>query len=373
MIVPKIDLRLQYETIKLEIDQVIHEVLTSGQFILGEKVQNFEKAMAIYCGVKYTCGVASGTDGLVLALRALGIGAGDEVIVPAFSFLATASSVLHVNATPVFVDIDSDTYNIDPVQIEQAITSRTKAIIPVHLYGQPADMDKIQSIAKKHKLIIIEDACQAIGAKYKGKSVGNFGDAAILSFYPTKNLGAYGDSGMILTNEPEVIEKVQVLRNHGMTSKYYHSILGYNSRMDAIQGAVLNVKLRYLDEWNLKRQQIADQYNSLLNGLVSQEVVELPTLMSDVTHVFHQYVIKVKDRDDLAQYLLEKGIGVEIYYPICLHLQPCLAFLNYHHGQLPITEFAAKSVLALPVDPLLSEEQIRYVVENIKAFYQSRK
>ena len=372
MAVPLVDLKAQYATIKDEVNKAIQDVLESQVFILGPKVKELEEKIANYCDAKYSIGVSSGSDALLLALMAIGVGRGDEVITTPFTFFATAGSVSLLNAKPVFVDIDPGTYNISPYLIEEKITSKTKAIIPVHLYGQCADMDPILEIADKHGLYVIEDAAQAIGARYKDRKAGSMGHIGCLSFFPTKNLGGYGDGGMILTSDPELVEKVSVLRVHGSKPKYYHSIIGCNSRLDAIQASVLLAKLNYLDDWNEARRRNADKYNSLFKGL------ELVTPFAEPFnyHIYNQYVIKLKPgssgasapekRDLVRESLKNAGIGTEIYYPVPLHLQKCYSDLGYKLGNLPASEEASANTLALPIYPELTNEQQEQVVKVIR-------
>ena len=359
MEIPFVDLKRQYDLIKEEINIKINEVLQNTHFILGENVEIFEKEFANYCGVKYCVGVASGSDALTLCLKALGIGEGDEVITVPNTFIATVDAISRNGAKPVFVDIDTETYNMDVTKIEEEITDKTKAIIPVHLYGQPADMDAIIKIAKKYDLKIIEDACQAHGAEYKGKRVGSLGDAGCFSFYPAKNLGAYGDGGMVVTNNEELAEKIRMLRNYGQSKKYYHDFMGYNSRLDEIQAAVLRVKLRYLDEWNDKRREHAKLYDELLENASG---IETPTEKDYVKHVYHLYVMRCKNRDDLQHYLSSKGISTGIHYPIPVHLQMAYKHLEYKQGDFPITEKYSKEILSLPMFPELTDEEIEAVV-----------
>lgn len=365
MNVPLVDLKRQYITIKDEIKQAIEEVLESQSFILGPKVEEFEGLMAGYFKVKGAIGVSSGTDAILLALMGMGIGNGDEVITSSFTFGATVGSVQRVGATPVFVDIDPRTYNIAPYLIERHIGDKTKAIMPVHIYGQCAEMDTIMDIAKKHKLKVIEDAAQAGGAEYKGKKAGSMGDIGCFSFFPSKNLGAYGDAGMVTCNSDNYTEKIKMLRVHGSRRKYYHSEPGINGRLDAIQAAILIVKLRYLDKWCEMRKERASYYNKQLEGLP----VTIPTISRDNTHIFHQYVIRAKDRDRLLRYLKEHNIGCGLYYPLPMHLQESLRYLGYKKGDLPETEKAANETLALPMFPELTEEEQDYVVAAIKVFY----
>lgn len=367
MKVPLLDLKRQYDDIRDEIQEAINNVLDSTRYIMGEQVDKLEEEISDYCDVEYAVGVASGTDALLLSLKALEIQPGDEVIVPTFTFFATAGAVSRLGATPVFADIDPVTYNITPEEIEAEITDKTKAIIPVHLYGQPAEMDKIMEIADKHNLKVVEDACQAIGAEYKGTKVGNFGDTATLSFFPSKNLGAYGDAGMVLTNDKGLADRIKRLRVHGAEPKYFHKEVGYNSRLDAIQAAILRVKLNYLDEWNKGRQRVANTYNRLFKESGLTDKIVLPDKKVDnSSHVYHQYVIRVKNRDGVREYLKDNGISTAVYYPYPLHLQEVYKGLGYKEGDLPVAEKACKEVLALPIDPELDEEQIKYVVKKIK-------
>jgi len=364
--IPILDLKAQYAAIEQEIDAAIKEVLLSGQFILGPAVRELEEKVAAYCECKYGVGVASGTDALRLTLMALGIGPGDEVITTPFTFIATANTISHCGARPVFVDIDPRTYNIDPAAIEAAITERTKAIVPVHLYGQPADMDPIMELAEAHGLYVIEDAAQAIGARYKGRRVGSIGHAGCLSFYPTKNLGAYGDGGMVVTNDAALAEKVDILRRQGCKRRKYHAeVLGFNSRLDSLQAAILKVKLKYLDDWNEARRWVAQRYNELLAGLPVTTPYESP----DVYHVYHQYTIRAPQRDALAAHLKEHGIGTMVYYPVPLHQQELYASLGYGENSLPASETASQEVLSLPMYPELTEEQQAAVAQAIQEFY----
>lgn len=367
MKVPLLDLKKQYNQIKDEIQEAMNDVLDSTQYIMGEHVERLEAEIADYTSTKYAVGVASGTDALLLSLHALDVGPGDEVIVPTFTFFATAGVVSRLGATPVFADIDPVSFNITLEEIEAKITDKTKAIIPVHLYGQPAEMDKIIKIADNYDLKVVEDACQAIGAEYKGTQVGNFGDTTALSFFPSKNLGGYGDGGMVLTNDKELIDRLKRLRVHGAEPKYYHKEVGYNSRLDAIQAAVLRVKLQYLDEWNEGRQRVADTYDKLFkeNGL-DKEIILPEKKDKDSTHVYHQYVIRVKNRDEVQKKLKDNGTSSAVYYPRPLHLQECYNNLGYEKGDLSVAEKVCDEVLALPIDPNLTKEQIQYVVENLE-------
>jgi dTDP-4-amino-4,6-dideoxygalactose transaminase len=369
MKVPMLDLTEQYQTLKADLLPAIEDVMANARFILGDNVKKLEADVAQYSNVKHGIGVANGSDAIHIALTACGVGQGDEVIVPSFTFFATAGAVARAGATPVFVDIDPKTFNIEPSKIEEAITDKTKAIIPVHLYGQMADMDAIKTIADKHNLAVIEDAAQAIGSQYKGKNVGELSAAATYSFFPTKNLGAYGDGGMVVTDNDELAEKMRVIRVHGSKPKYYHHVLGYNSRLDELQAAILNVKFPHLDEWSNLRREKAENYTSLLNEQLAGKVVT-PFIAEYSHHIFHQYTIRVERRDELQKYLQEQGVSTMIYYPKPLHLQPVFAELGYKEGDLPETEKAAEEAISLPMFPELKIEQQKYVVEKIAQFYK---
>lgn len=359
--IPLLDLVAQYHTIKPEIDSAIQSVLESGKFILGPNEKAFEEEVAAYLGVKHCVGVASGTDALVIALRAAGIGQGDEVIIPAYSFFATAGAVLTVGAVPVFVDIDPHTYLIDITGIESRITVHTKAILPVHLYGQPADMDQIMAMASKYHLKVIEDNAQAFGAEYKGKKTAAIGDLGCLSFFPSKNLGAYGDAGMVTTNDDAIAEKVRMLRVHGWKKKYFPEMLGYNSRLDELQAAILRVKLRHLDKWNAKRHELAQMYSQTL----APKGIQVPNESPDRTHVYHLYIIRSTQRDLLQQQLKANGIASEVYYPQPLHLTtPCLN-LGWQAGSLPVSEQASKETLAIPLYPEMTNNIIDLIIKTI--------
>ena len=367
MKVPLLDLKRQYATIKDEIDMAVHEVLDKTQFILGEKVKDFEEHIAQYCECKYAVGVASGTDALLLALRACGVGPGDEVIIPDFTFIATSNVISRLGATPVFVDIDRDTYNMDPNLIERKINKKSKAIIPVHLFGQCVDMDPLLEICKKHKVKVVEDAAQAIGAEYKGKKAGSMGEIGCFSFFPSKNLGAAGDGGMITTNDENLAEMVRKLRVHGATQKYFHSMIGYNSRLDTLQAAILDVKLRYLDQWSDKRNQKASLYDEAFQKMD----VEIPKVESFNRHIYHQYTIAVKKRDQLKEHLLKNQIGCSVYYPLPLHLQECFKSLGYKEGDLPVSEERSQQVISLPIFPELTQQEQEFVVKTIREFYSA--
>jgi len=366
MNVPFVDLKDQYQSIKEQVIKEMQRVLNDTDFILGEDVGLFEKEFASYCETKFAVGVDTGISALELSLRAYGIREGDEVITVANTFIATASAISFTGAKPVLVDINPRSYNIDVSAIEDVITNKTKAIIPVHLYGQPADMDPIMEIAKKHRLIVVEDACQAHGALYKGEKVGSIGDVGCFSFYPAKNLGAYGDGGAIITNNPEIAEKVRMFRNYGQKEKYHHKFLTYNRRLDTLQAAILRVKLSKLDEWNEARHKNAQFYNKLLE---SSHVIT-PIEADFAKHVYHLYVVRTKDRDRLRAYLQSRGIATGIHYPIPIHLQEAYQSLGCDRGDFPVTEKYTKEILSLPMFPELTIEQIRYVVQEIEDFMQ---
>lgn len=362
-----LDLKKQYQSIKKEINQAIQRVLNSGSFILGKEVEDFERELANYCGVKYAIGVNSGTDALLLSLMALEIGPGDEVITTPFTFIATAEVIALRGAKPIFVDINPKTFNIDENKIESVITSRTKAIIPVHLFGQPLEMDKIMKIAKKYNLYVIEDCAQAIGAQYQGKMVGNFGDFGCLSFFPSKNLGAYGDGGAVLTNNKRLAEKIKMLRVHGSKKKYYHDLIGINSRLDALQAAILKVKLKYLNFWIKSRQKKAKIYNQ---GFAHIKEIVIPSVAKNCQHVYHQYTLRVKNRNKLIKYLKQNSVPSIVYYPVPLHLQPVFKYLGYKKGDLPEAEKASKEVLSLPIYPELSRKEQNFIIRKIREFYE---
>jgi len=362
MNIPLIDLSIQHRNLRTEINSAIEGVLDRADFILGQDVARFEEEFAAYCGTKYAIGVDSGLSALELSLRALGIGPGDEVIVPAHTFTATAAAVSFAGASPVFVDVNEETLCIDVEKIEAAITTHTKAILPVHLYGLPADMDRILAIAEKYKLVVVEDSCQAHGALYKGRRTGSLGHAAGFSFYPTKNLGACGDGGMVTTNDFEVAEICRAMRNCGQRSKNIHEFPPFNHRLDNLQAAILRVKLRYLDEWIESRHHLAALYNQLL---VDSNVV-IPVEPADYKHVYHLYVIRSGNRDALQAYLKERGIGTAIHYPKPVHLQPFYSKQNDTRGQFPVAEKACDEILSLPMYPEMTEEQVRIVAAEIK-------
>jgi dTDP-4-amino-4,6-dideoxygalactose transaminase len=362
--IPILDLTRQYNKLKARIDKAVLDVLESGRYILGPNVKKLEDSIAAYCGAKRAIGCANGTDALYLALRALNVGPGDEVITTAFTFIATTETIGMTRATPVFVDIDPNTFNMDVSKIEEKITSKTKVILPVHLYGQPVDMDPLMEIAKKHNLYVVEDCAQAFGASYKNKKVGSFGDFGCFSFFPSKNLGCYGDGGMVITNNDQLAERVSIIRDHGSKVKYYHNELGMNSRLDEIQAAILNVKMEYIDEWNQNRQKIAYKYNDLLKDV---KEIRLPKEISDVTATYHQYTIRVPNRDTMQKELKDKhDILAMIYYPVPLHLQKVHADLNIAEGTLPHTEKASREVISLPMFPELTEQEQITVANAVK-------
>jgi dTDP-4-amino-4,6-dideoxygalactose transaminase len=369
--IPLVDLKRQYASIKQEIGESIDRVLESSNFILGAEVDKFEKEFAAFCRAKYAVGVSSGTNALSLALSALDIKQGDEVITTPNTFIATAAAISHVGARPVFVDVSPDTYNMDSTQLEKTITGRTRAIIPVHLYGHPAEMDAVRQVAQKHNLKVIEDACQAHGAEYRGQRVGAMGDMSAFSFYPGKNLGAYGDGGAAVTDNRELAEKVRLLRNHGSPKKYYHEIIGYNARFDEIQAAILRVKLRFLDDWNTKRRMNATIYAEYLKGLADRGLVTIPKEKDVVKHVYHLYVIQVEEgvRDRLIQHLNSRGIGAQIHYPIPIHLQKAYSPLGYKQGSFPVAEGLAKRIVSLPMFPELERRDIEYVCQEIRSVF----
>ena len=365
MKVPFLDLKTQYESIKDEIDTAIGQVVEKTAFAGGPFVKKFEEEFADYCGCKHAAGVNSGTSALWLALTGLGIGKGDEVITVPNTFIATAEAISMSGAKPVFIDIDEQTYTMNPALLEKAITPRTKAIIPVHLYGQMADMDPIMEVARKHGLYVIEDACQAHGAEYKGRRAGSIGDAGCFSFYPGKNLGAYGEAGAVVTNNLELIEKISMLKDHGQSKKYYHSMVGWNDRMDGIQGAVLSVKLKYLDTWNDARRNNAKIYTDLLADI---DGIVTPYTADYAKHIFHIYVIRVQSCKSLMNTLAEKEIQFGVHYPVPIHLQDAYDFLGLKKGSFPVAENSVKGLLSLPMFPELAKEQIEYVVNEIKKF-----
>jgi len=375
MKVPFLDLKIQYKSIKTEVDSAIQKVIDNTAFILGESVSNFEKDFAQAHNTKHCIGTSSGTDGNHLALWSLGIKAGDEVIIPANTFIASAWGITLCGATPVFVDCDPDSYNLDPDKVEAAITGKTKAILAVHLYGHPAEMKKLREIADKHSLYLVEDAAQAHLAEYDGKMVGGLSKVSSFSFYPGKNLGAYGEGGAVLTNDVDLAKSIKMLREHGQSEKYHHHSFGHNYRMEGIQGAVLGVKLKYLNGWTDGRRRVAAKYREILGGI--DEVI-LPKEMPNVKHVYHLFVIRVNDnkfknrveiRDNLQKHLGENEIASGLHYPIPLHKQKCFEYLGYSNGDFPRSEQLAESGLSLPMFPELKDDQIQFIVEKIKSFF----
>lgn len=367
--IPMVDIYAQYKSIKKEIDNAIGEVIKNSAYIGGQYVEKFEEDMAKFCETKYALGLNSGTDALYLSLWALGIKEGDEVITTPFTFFATAEVIVRLGAKPIFVDINPDTFNIDENLIEEKITKKTKAIIPVHLFGLPVNMEKIDQIAKKYKLFVIEDACQAIGAKYQGKKVGNLGDIGCFSFFPSKNLNAYGDGGMVTTNNLALAEKIKMLRNHGSKIKYYNDEIGVSSRLDGLQAAILSVKLKHLNKWNKSRQNIANSYNNLLRNI---DYIELPKydLDKNSSHVYHQYTLKIKNRkrDELKKYLEDNNISSMVYYPLPIHLLKAMEYIDIKKGSLPVVEKMCSEVLSLPIYAELDKKKIEFIDEKITKF-----
>jgi len=372
MTVPFVDLQAQYRAIKPEVDEAIRRVLDASAFILGPEVEEFERAFAAYVGAEFCVGVANGTDAIQLALAACGVGAGDEVIVPANTFFATAEAVSTAGATPVFVDCDPETSNLDAGSVERAVTPRTRAIIPVHLYGRAADLDPVADIAARRGLVVIEDAAQAHGALYKGRRVGTLGRAGCFSFYPGKNLGAYGEGGAVVTNDAEVARRLRLLRDHGSPRKYRHEIVGYNSRLEAIQAAVLGVKLCHLDAWNERRRAHAARYRELLAPLEGAGALRLPAEAPAGGHVYHLFVVESGARDELQKRLSEAGVQTGIHYPVPVHLQPAYAALGHREGDFPEAERQARRVLSLPMYAELADSQLARVAEAIESAVMSR-
>ncbi|WP_289127845.1 DegT/DnrJ/EryC1/StrS aminotransferase family protein [uncultured Clostridium sp.] len=392
MNIPLIDLKAQYNSLAEELNKVTIDVLSSANYIMGKNVLEFEKEFAEFLGVKHAISVGNGTDALVVALKAMGIGEGDEVITTPFTFFATAEAISAVGATPVFVDVNKEDFNIDATKIEEKITNKTKAIMPVHIFGQCADMDSINEIAKKHNLFVVEDACQAIGGKYKGKRIGSLGDVACFSFFPTKNLGCAGDGGMIVTDNDEIAIIARALRTHGSgengqrafnllnnieenieTSegandtvynplKYYNYLIGFNTRLDAIQAAILRVKLKEIDKWNARRREIVNEYNEAFKNV---DLVT-PYCNDNVEHVYHMYILQSENREEVLTKLKEKGVATGVYYPIPLHLQKVYKDLGYNEGDMPVSEYLSHRTFAIPVYPELDEEQIKYIIDSVK-------
>ena len=370
---PFLDLKAEYATMKEEIGTAVEKVLESQQFIMGPEVRQLEAEIAAFIGSRFALGCASGSDALLLALMALGVDSGDEVITPPFTFVATAGSISRLKARPVFVDIDRETYNLDPARLEAAITSRTRAIMPVHLFGLAAEMEKINEIARVHNLPVIEDAAQAIGARYRDQNVGNLGACGCFSFFPSKNLGGAGDGGMITTSDPELADRISVLRDHGSRKKYQYDLLGMNSRLDSLQAAILLVKFRHLEAMAQARRRNADRYRQLFRQAGLEKLIVLPVQPEGLHHVYNQFVIRTPQRDQLREHLRNCGIPTEIYYPFPLHLQPAFAGLGYRPGEFPESEEASRQVLALPVFPQMTEEQQKMVVDGTADFFAERR
>jgi len=368
MKIPIIDLVRQHKPIMDELVDAFKKVVESGQFILGYELEQFEKEAANYLGSKYALGVGNGTDALILALRAIDVQKGDEVITTPFTFFATAETIAILGAKPVFVDIEDETLNIDVTKIEEKITKRTKAILPVHIFGQGAKIEKILEIAKSYNLKVIEDTAQGFGAKRNGKYLGTFGDVGTFSFFPTKNLSCLGDGGLITTQDEAIYDIIKKLRVHGSPRKYYHEMLGYNSRLDTLQAAFLRVKMKYIDRWNERRREIAAIYNRELSPYV-----RVPEVDEGNIHIYHQYTIRTDRRDELNAFLNQRGIMTQVHYPIPLHLQPALSYLGYKEGDFPVAEKATKEVLSLPVFPEMTDEEINYVIDSIKDFFRGKK
>ena len=369
---PFLDLKAQFANIRDEVLVAITRVMESQHFILGPEVEALERDLSNHLGSQHAIACASGSDALLLALMALGVGPGDEVITVPFTFVASVACIVRVNAKPVFVDIVPETYNIDPAQIEGAISRHTKAILPVHLFGLSVDMDPIMDIGKRHGIPVIEDAAQAIGSRYRDKMVGTMGNLGCFSFFPSKNLGGAGDGGLLTTNDSELADRLRILRVHGSRKKYQYELLGINSRLDALQAAILRVKLQHLEEWTQERERNAGRYESLFKEYGLEEHVRLPHVPSGYRHVYNQYVLRVDHRDALRDYLKRAGIPTEVYYPHALHLEQAFSYLGHKAGDLPHTELACQQVMALPIYPELSEEQQRYVVEMIADFHEGK-
>ncbi|MDA7026708.1 DegT/DnrJ/EryC1/StrS family aminotransferase [Bacillus sp. CLL-7-23] len=360
--IPLIHLKKQFQAVKKEVLKELEEVLDSGQYILGPKVKELEKRIAQKLGVQEAVAVANGTDALVLTLEAYGIGKGDEVITTPFTFFASAEAISRVGATPVFVDVDPLTYNLDPKKVEETVTTATKAIIPVHIFGQPADMDDIMAIAKKHELFVIEDACQAFGADYRGRPVGSLGDAACFSFFPTKNLGTLGDGGMVVMSDPDLADQIRQLRTHGTNKKYFHDKIGFNSRLDELHAAILLILLEKIDGWNEQRREIAKRYKE---SLALAPHLTLPQEKADRTHIYHLYCIGAKNRSDMMKSLEKQQIHSGVYYPCCLHLQNVYASLPYNKGDFPVAESLSATLFAIPMSPFLSREEQDQVISAL--------
>jgi len=373
MLFPFLDLKAEYATMKQDVREAVDKVLESQLFIMGPEVKQLESEIAAFIGCRFALACASGSDAILLSLMALGIDSGDEIITPPFTFVATAGSIARLKAKPVFVDIDRETYNLDPKLLEAAITKRTKAIMPVHLFGLSAEMKEINAIARAHNLPVIEDAAQSIGARYHDQFVGNIGTCASFSFFPSKNLGGAGDGGMITTNDSELAERIAVLRDHGSRKKYQYDLLGMNSRLDSLQAAILLVKFRHLESMTQARRRHADRYCELFQKAGLEKVIALPVQPAGLFHVYNQFVIRTPKRDQLREYLRNSGIPSEIYYPSPLHLQPAFADLGYHAGAFPASEEASQQVLALPIFPMMSEEQQNMVVDRTAEFFAGKR
>lgn len=369
MKIPLVDLARQYQSLRSIIDRSVKQTLSRGDFILGENVRQFEQNFAEFCQVKYCVGVASGTDALLLSLRALGVGLGDEVIAPAFTFIATVLPVVYLGAKPVLVDINPETYQVDIDKLESAITKKTKVIIPVHLYGFPAPIKEIQKIARKYKIYVLEDACQAHGSTIEGRRCGSFGDLAAFSFYPSKNLGAAGDGGAVVTNNKKFTEVIQALRHVGQFQRYQHDLVGYNSRLDNLHAGVLAIKLKQLEKWNQRRRQLAQIYDKLLANF---PIILPPAPTREILPNYHVYAIRTKKREKMLEFLNKNDISCVIHYPIPLHLQKALKVLGYHRGNFPQSEAAAREVLSLPMYPELKETEVKYVCAKIRQFFTQK-
>lgn len=369
MKIPLLDLKAQYVTIEQDIQRMVGEICAEQAFILGTKVQELEQKIAEYTGTGHAIGVASGSDALLLSLMELGVKAGDEVVTVPFTFFATAGVISRLQARPVFVDIKPDTWNMDPEKLGDGLTSKTKAVLPVHLFGQCADMERICQVAGERNLPVVEDACQAIGASRNGRKAGAMGRTGCFSFFPSKNLGGFGDGGMITTQDSHVADRLRLLRVHGSRSEYHHHLIGMNSRLDALQAGVLLVKLERLPEWTLKRQENALSYHRLFKEAHLLDRVHLPVVLPGNQHVYNQFTLRTSRRDELSAYLTQKGIGNRVYYPVPLHLQECYQELGYRKGDFPVAEQAAQEVLSLPIYPELTTDQLRYVVDTIKTFF----
>lgn len=371
--IPLLDLHAQFRTIESEVREAIDRVFSSQHFILGPEVEALEAELAPYVGCKYGIGVTSGSDALLIALMVMGIGPGDEVVTSPYTFFATAGAIVRLGAKPVFVDIEPDSFNIDPQKLEAVWTSRTKAVIPIHLFGQAADMAPIMKLCATKKIPIIEDAAQAIGTEYQGKRAGSLGSMACFSFFPSKNLGAMGDGGMVTTNDPGLAEKLKIFRSHGSKPKYFHKYVGGNFRLDALQAAILRAKFKHLDLWTQRRQENADRYDQLFLKAGAQKWIQIPWRRKGDRHIFNQYVIRTPKRDELRKFLGDQGIQSEVYYPLSLHEQECFRSLGYKKGDFPESEKAAAGSLALPIYPELTENQQGQVVETVSAFFSNRR